>query len=69
MISQEYESISHVNELLRQIRVKENQLKIAQESHMIYAAQSIENQILELRHKLSESQDPELAALMSLLED
>ncbi|MDZ8052583.1 MAG: hypothetical protein RMX68_029145 [Aulosira sp. ZfuVER01] len=69
MIFQDYEPISHVNELLRKIRVKENQLKIAQKSNMAYTAQSIENQILELRHKLSESQDHEVQALMSLLDD
>ncbi|AVZ31512.1 hypothetical protein [Nodularia spumigena] len=69
MISQEYDSIDAVNELLRKIRIKESQLKIAQSSNMVYTSQVLKNQILELQHQLSESQDPELDALMSLLED
>ncbi|MBW4557056.1 MAG: hypothetical protein KME59_14130 [Trichormus sp. ATA11-4-KO1] len=69
MISQDYDAISAVNELLRKIRIKESQLKIAQKSHMIYTSEVLKNQILELQHQLSESQDPELHALMSLLDD
>lgn len=69
MISQDCESVDIVNDLLRKIRIKESQLKIAQESNMVYTSQALENQILELRDKLSQSEDPELDALMSLLED
>ncbi|MBD2445752.1 hypothetical protein H6G76_01025 [Nostoc sp. FACHB-152] len=69
MISQDCESVDIVNDLLRKIRIKESQLKIAQESNMVYTAEALENQILELRYKLSQSQDPELQALMSLLDD
>ncbi|WP_339461492.1 hypothetical protein [Nodularia spumigena] len=69
MISQEYDSIDAVNELLRKIRIKESQLKIAQSSNMVYTSQVLNKQILELQHQLSESQDPELDALMSLLDD
>ncbi|MDB9343350.1 hypothetical protein PN456_13750 [Nodularia spumigena CS-586/05] len=69
MISQDYNSIDAVNQLLRKIRIKESQLKIAQSSNMVYTSQVLKNQILELQHQLSESQDPELDALMSLLED
>ncbi|HYW18689.1 MAG TPA: hypothetical protein VE956_05125 [Nodularia sp. (in: cyanobacteria)] len=69
MISQDYDSIDAVNELLRKIRIKESQLKIAQTSQMVYTSQVLNKQILELQHQLSESQDPELDALMRLLED
>jgi len=69
MISQDCESVDIVNDLLRKIRIKESQLKIAQESNMLYTAEALENQILELRYMLSQSQDPELQALMSLLDD
>jgi hypothetical protein len=69
MISQDCVSVDIVNDLLRKIRIKESQLKIAQESHMVYTAEALEKQILELRYKLSQSQDPELQALMSLLDD
>jgi CO dehydrogenase/acetyl-CoA synthase epsilon subunit len=69
MISQDYDSIYAVNELLRQIRIKEIQLKIAEESNMLNVTTALQAQLLELRHQLSESQDSELQALMSLLED
>ncbi|MDB9319894.1 MULTISPECIES: hypothetical protein [Cyanophyceae] len=69
MISQDYNSIDAVNQLLRKIRIKESQLKIAQSSNMLYTSQVLKNQILELQHQLSESEDPELDALMSLLDD
>ncbi|EKF01968.1 hypothetical protein FDUTEX481_07219 [Tolypothrix sp. PCC 7601] len=69
MISLDYDSIHHVDELLRQIRIKESQLKIAQESNMVYTAQALEKQILKLQQNLSESRDPEIHALMSLLDD
>ena len=69
MISQDYDSIYAVNELLRKIRIKESQLKIAEESNMVNVTTALETQLLELRHELSESQDSELQALMSLLED
>jgi hypothetical protein len=69
MISQDYDSIYAVNELLRQIRIKESQLKIAEESNMLNVTTALQAQLLELRHQLSESQDSELQALMSLLED
>ena len=36
---------------------------------MVYTSQVLNKQILELQHQLSESQDPELDALMSLLDD
>jgi len=69
MISQDYDSSYAVNELLRKIRIKESQLKIAQESNMIYSSEALNNQILDLRGQLSESQNPEMQALMSLLDD
>lgn len=69
MISQDYDSIDAVDELLRKIRIKENQLKIAQTSNMLYASEVLKQQILELQHHLSESNDPELHALMSLWDD
>ncbi|MFN6541460.1 MAG: hypothetical protein RM021_034655 [Nostoc sp. EkiNYC01] len=69
MISQDYDSISAVDELLRKIRIKESQLKIAQESNMINVVTALQTQLLELRHELSESPDSELQALMTLLDD
>lgn len=69
MISQDYDSTYAVDELLRKIRIKESQLKIAKESNMVYTSEALNNQILDLRRKLSEAQDPEMQALMSLLED
>lgn len=69
MIFQDCESVDIVNDLLRKIRIKESQLKIAQESNMVYTAEALKNQILELQSKLSQSPDPELQALMSLLDD
>ncbi|MCG6137852.1 MAG: hypothetical protein MET45_24985 [Nostoc sp. LLA-1] len=69
MISQDYDSINAVDELLRKIRIKENQLKIAQTSNMIYASEVLKQQILELQHQLSDSHDPELHALMNLWDD
>ncbi|MEH2380458.1 MAG: hypothetical protein V7K27_16485 [Nostoc sp.] len=71
MIAQHYNSISiHVeNNLLKQIKIKENQLKIAQESNMLYVAEGLQNQLLKLQGQLSEPQDVEIQALMSLLDD
>ncbi|AFY40773.1 hypothetical protein Nos7107_0081 [Nostoc sp. PCC 7107] len=69
MISQDYDSIYAVDDLLRKIRIKESQLKIAQESQMLYTSETLNNQISNLRRQLSEAQDPEMQALMSLLDD
>ncbi|MEH2071990.1 MAG: hypothetical protein V7K47_28210 [Nostoc sp.] len=69
MISPNYDSISTVNELLRKIRIKESQLKIAQESDMVNVVTALQTQLLELQDELSESPDLELQALMSLLDD
>ncbi|MBH8561808.1 hypothetical protein I8748_06400 [Nostoc sp. CENA67] len=69
MLSQDCDSISVVNDLVRKIRIKENQLKIAKESNMIYVAEALQTQLQELRSELSESPDSELQALMSLLDD
>ncbi|MBD2497593.1 hypothetical protein [Nostoc sp. FACHB-280] len=68
MISQDYD-VYAVDELLRKIRIKESQLKIAQESNLLYTSQALNHQILELRRQLSEAEDPEIKALMSLWED
>ncbi|WP_138506506.1 hypothetical protein [Nostoc sp. PA-18-2419] len=69
MISPNYDSISTVNELLRKIRIKESQLKIAQESDMVNVVTALQTQLLELEDQLSDSPDLELQALMSLLDD
>ncbi|MEH1971074.1 MULTISPECIES: hypothetical protein [unclassified Nostoc] len=69
MIAQHYSSIHVENNLLKQIKIKENQLKIAQESNMLYVAEALQNELLELQHQLSEPQDVEIQALMSLLDD
>jgi hypothetical protein len=69
MISQDYHSTYVEDSLLQQIEIKENQLRIAQESCMVYVAEALEIQLLELRSQLPEQQDQELQALMSLLDD
>ncbi|MDZ8187988.1 MAG: hypothetical protein RMX96_24445 [Nostoc sp. ChiSLP02] len=69
MISQDYDSMSGVDELLRKLRIKETQLKIAQESNMVNVITALETQLLELRLQLSEAPDSELQALMSLLDE
>ncbi|MBN3926901.1 hypothetical protein [Nostoc sp. NMS4] len=69
MIAQHYNSIHLENNLLKQIKIKENQLKIAQESNMIYVAEALQHELLKLQNELSEPQDVEIQALMSLLDD
>ncbi len=69
MIAQQYNSIHVKNNLLKQINIKENQLKIAQESNMLHVAEALQNELLTLQCQLSEPQDVEVQALMSLLDD
>jgi hypothetical protein len=69
MIAQHYNSIHVETALLQQIKIKENQLKIAQESNMLYVVEALQNQLLKLQCELSEPQDVEIQALMSLLDD
>ncbi|MCC5643751.1 hypothetical protein LC607_12500 [Nostoc sp. CHAB 5824] len=69
MIAQNYNSIHIENNLLKQIKIKENQLKIAQESNMLHVAEALQNELLKLQCQLSEPQDVEVQALMSLLDD
>ncbi|MEH2434909.1 MAG: hypothetical protein V7K25_11770 [Nostoc sp.] len=69
MITQHYNSINFENNLLKQIKIKENQLKIAQESNMLYVAEALEEELSKLQGQLSESQNGEVQALMSLLDD
>ena len=69
MIYEDYNAVDAVNELLRKIRIKESQLRLAKTSNMLYTSEVLQNQILELRQELSDSENPEIAALMSLLDD
>ncbi|MBN3942218.1 MAG: hypothetical protein V7L21_13400 [Nostoc sp.] len=71
MIAQHYNSIHVENNLLKQIKIKENQLKIAQESDMPHVAKELQSQLLKLQSQLSEpqEQDVEIQALMSLLDE
>ncbi|MEH2390910.1 MAG: hypothetical protein V7K21_04295 [Nostoc sp.] len=70
MIAQHYNNSIHVeNKLLKQIKIKENQLKIAQESNLLYVAEGLQHELLKLQGQLSEPQDAEIQALMSLLDD
>ncbi|MEH2332097.1 hypothetical protein [Nostoc sp.] len=71
MIAQHYNSIHVENNLLKQIKIKENQLKIAQESDMLHVAKELQSQLLKLQSQLSEpqEQDVEIQALMSLLDE
>lgn len=69
MIDEDYETVEAVNELLRKIRIKQSQLKVAQTSNLLYTCKVLQHQILELQQKLCDSENPEIAALMSLLDD
>jgi hypothetical protein len=69
MIYEDYNAVDAVNELLRKIRIKESQLRLAKTSNMLYTSEVLQNQILELRKELSDSENAEIAALMSLLDD
>ncbi|MEH2353193.1 MULTISPECIES: hypothetical protein [unclassified Nostoc] len=71
MIVQHYNSIHVENNLLKQIKIKENQLKIAQESEMLHVAEELQSQLLKLQSQLSEpqEQDVEIQVLMSLLDE
>ncbi|WP_375510171.1 hypothetical protein [uncultured Nostoc sp.] len=69
MIAQHYNSTRVENNFLKQIKIKENQLKIAQESNMLHVAEALQNELLKLQGQLSELQDVEVQALMSLLDD
>ncbi|MEA5582602.1 hypothetical protein VB620_14780 [Nodularia harveyana UHCC-0300] len=69
MISQDYDSIDAVNELLRKIRIKKTQLKLAEASNMAYTSAVLKNQLLALQQQLSASQDTEIQSLMSLLDE
>ncbi|MEH1872744.1 hypothetical protein [Nostoc sp.] len=69
MIAQHHNSIHVENNLLKQIKIKENQLKIAQESNMLHVAEALQDELLKLQGQLSEPQDVEVQALMGLLDD
>ncbi|MEH1854797.1 MAG: hypothetical protein V7L11_24700 [Nostoc sp.] len=71
MIAQHYNSTHVENNLLKQIKIKENQIKIAQESDMLHVAEELQGQLLKLQSQLSEPQDQdvEVQALMALLDD
>ncbi|MEH2049743.1 hypothetical protein [Nostoc sp.] len=71
MIAQHYNSTHVENNLLKQIKIKENQLKIAQESDMLHVAEELQGQLFKLQSQLSEPQDQdvEVQALMALLDD
>ncbi|MEH2221328.1 MAG: hypothetical protein V7K72_30265 [Nostoc sp.] len=69
MIAQHYNSIHVENDLLKQIQIKENQLKIAQESNMLHVVEALQSQLLRLQSQFSEPQDVEIQALMSLLDN
>lgn len=69
MMHEDYNAVDAVNELLRKIRIKESQLRVAKTSNLLYTSEVLQNQILELQQELSDSENPEIAALMSLLDD
>ncbi|MFN6488035.1 MULTISPECIES: hypothetical protein [unclassified Nostoc] len=66
MITENNDSVDAVNELVRKISIKETQLKIAQESNLIYAAEALQNQLSQLQQELGDSSDTQLQSLMSL---
>lgn len=69
MIAQHHNSIQVENNLLQQIAIKENQLKIAQEFNMLLVTEALQSQLLSLHSQLSELQDPQFEALMGLLDN
>lgn len=69
MIAQHHDSTYVEKHLLQQIKIKENQLKIAQEFNMLYVSQALQSQLSKLQHQLSELQDSQFQALMTLLDD
>jgi hypothetical protein len=77
MIAQDDNLTSVDNNLLRQIKVKENQIKIARECNMPYVTEILENQLSELHNQFSkqssfsklESQFSELQSQSSDLQD
>ncbi|MBW4595524.1 MAG: hypothetical protein KME46_22115 [Brasilonema angustatum HA4187-MV1] len=68
MITHYHDSTDVDNDLFQQIKIKENQLKIAQQFNMVYVVEVLQSQLSKLQHQLSELQDPEFEALMSLLD-
>lgn len=68
MLVQETDKIHTDKSLLKQIKIKENQLKIAIEAHMHHVAEVLQRQILELEGMTFE-EDSDFQALMSLLDD
>ncbi|MBW4628271.1 MAG: hypothetical protein KME49_22845 [Brasilonema octagenarum HA4186-MV1] len=69
MITHYHDSTDVDNDLFQQIKIKENQLKIAQEFNMVYVVKALQSQLSKLQYQLSELQDPEFEALMSLLDN
>ncbi|MDF5717811.1 MAG: hypothetical protein PUP93_29085 [Rhizonema sp. NSF051] len=69
MIAQYQDSFQLENNLLRQIAIKDRQLEIARESDMPYVTKELQSQLSKLQSRLLELQNPEFAALMSLLDD
>ncbi|MBP5973604.1 hypothetical protein HW132_12865 [Brasilonema sp. CT11] len=69
MITHYHDSTNVDNDLFQQIEIKENQLKIAQQFNMVYVIEALQSQLSKLQHQLSELQDPEFEALMSLLDN
>ncbi|MDF5724946.1 MAG: hypothetical protein PUP91_31725 [Rhizonema sp. PD37] len=69
MIAQYQDSFQLENNLFRQIAIKNRQLEIARESDMPYVIEELQSQLSKLQSRLLELQNPEFAALMSLLDD
>ncbi|MBD2777874.1 hypothetical protein [Iningainema tapete] len=67
MIVQDYNSTHIEDSLLRQINIKERQIKIAQELNMLHVAEALQSQLSSLHQLLSP--DPQFEALMSLLDN
>lgn len=69
MITQDYDVTNFDHNLLRQIEIKENQIKIAQKFEMRYVAKALQIQLKNLQNQLSDAADPQFEALMSLVDD
>lgn len=63
------DSKSNKAELLRKIKIKKDQLKIAHEGNMPYVAEALQTQLEELMTKVDSQPDSEFQALMNLVEE
>ncbi|MBO3462680.1 hypothetical protein G7B40_002030 [Aetokthonos hydrillicola Thurmond2011] len=69
MIAQHHDLTGVEDNLIRQILIKENQLRIAQEAGMLQVAEELHKQLSSLNSQLADLQEREFEVWMTLLED